>query len=88
MIPSYDEFLGSIRTLLKGSGILEAFQTEYEKNVAEYLMSGKAVTRTIRGNCITSLAQFTKLLSPIFPASSNQSNTQPGNNIYENNVRM
>ena len=88
MIPSYDEFLESIRTLLKGSGILEAFQTEYENNAAEYLMSGKAVTRTIRGNCTTSLAQFTKLLSPIFPASSNQSNTQPGNNIYENNVRM
>ena len=88
MIPSYDEFLGSIRTLLKGSGILEAFQTEYENNAAEYLMSSKAVTRTIRGNCTTSLAQFTKLLSPIFPASSNQSNTQPGNNIYENNVRM
>ena len=47
-IPSHDDFLGSIGTLTKRSGILEAFQTVDGKNAVEH-MSGKAVKRTIRG---------------------------------------
>ena len=68
-IPSHEEFLGSIGTLMKGSGISEALQTVYGKNAVEYLMIGKAATRAIRGHFITSSALFTKFLSPIFPAS-------------------
>ena len=41
-------FLGSIGTLTKRSGILEAPQTVDGKNAVER-MSGKAVTRAIRG---------------------------------------
>ena len=62
-------FLGSIGTLMKGSGISEALQTVYGKNAVEYLMIGKAATRAIRGHFITSSALFTKFLTPIFPAS-------------------
>ena len=36
-------FLGSIGTLMKGSGILEDLQTVYGKSAVEH-MSGKAVT--------------------------------------------
>ena len=36
---------------------------------------------------LTSSALFTELLSPIFPASFDQNNTQPDNDIYVNNTR-
>ena len=79
-------FLGSIGTLMKGSGILEDLQTEYGKNAVEH-MSGKTVTRAIWGHFLTSSALFIKLMSPLFQASFDQNNTQPDNDIYVNNTR-
>ena len=79
-------FLGSIGKLMKGSEISEALQTVYGKNAVEHMMSGKAVTRAIRGHFRTSSALFTKLISPIFQASFDQNNTQPDNDIYVNNT--
>ena len=38
-------------------------------------------------NFLTSSALFTKFLSPIFPASFDQNNTPPDNDIYDNNIR-
>ena len=38
-------------------------------------------------NFVTSSALFTKFLSPIFPASFDQNNTPPDNDIYDNNIR-
>ena len=38
-------------------------------------------------NFLTSSALFTKLLIPIFPASFDQNNTPPDNDIYDNNIR-
>ena len=80
-------FLGSNRTLMKGSGIFEALQTVYRKNSVEHMMSGKAVTRAIQGHFLMSSALFTKRISPKFPALFDQNNTQPDNDIYDNNIR-
>ena len=80
-------FLGSIGKLMKGSEISEALQTVYGKNAVEHMMSGKAVTRAIRGHFRTSSALFTKLISPIFQASFDQNNNQHDNDIYVNNTR-
>ena len=51
------------------------------------MMSGKAVTRAIRGHFFTSSALFIKLLSLTFSTSIDQNNTPPDNDISDNNIR-
>ena len=62
-------YLGSIGTLMKGSGLSEALQTSYGRNTVEHIMSGKAVSRALRGHFLASSALTTKLLKPIFPTN-------------------
>ena len=80
-------FLGSIGTLMKGSGFSEALQTVYGKNALEYMMSGKAVTRAVREHFLTFSIFFTKLQSPKFPALFDQNNIPPDNAVYADNIR-
>ena len=50
-------FLGSI-----GSGLKDALQTIYGRNTVEHMISGKAVSRALRGHFLTESALTTKLL--------------------------
>lgn len=58
-----------------------------EKKAVEDMMRGKAVTKAIGGHFFTSSVLFTKVLNPVSPALFGQNNTQPDNDIYQNNVR-
>ena len=44
--------LGAIGTLMDGSGIKDILQTGYGKNAVQYMMTGKAVQRTLRGHIL------------------------------------
>jgi hypothetical protein len=60
-------FMGSIGHLMKGSGISEALGTVYGSNAVEHMLSGKAVSRALRGHFLISSALNSKLLSAILP---------------------
>lgn len=76
-------YLGSIGTLMKGSGLSEALQTSYGRNAVEHMMSGKAVSRALRGHFLASSALTTKLLKPIFPTNYvNQAVPQAEDDIH------
>ena len=62
-------FMGSIGSLMKGSGLSEALSTCYGINAIEHMMSGKAVSRALRGHFLATSALQTKLLTPLFPSS-------------------
>ena len=60
-------FLGSVGTLMKGSGLTDAFQAIYGSNAVEHIMTGKAVSRALRAHFLTESALTTKLLSKFIP---------------------
>ena len=55
-------FMGSIGCLMKGSGLNDALQTIYGTNAVEHMISGKAVSRALRGHFLTESALMTKLI--------------------------
>ena len=61
-------FIGSIGHLMKGSGISEALTTVYGPNAVEHMLSGKAISRALRGHFLIASALHAKLLSAFFPA--------------------
>ena len=87
MDSSHDEFFREHWDVNERIGHFGSPSNCVRKKPVENMMSGKAITRTIRGYFLTSSVLFTKRLSPVFPASFDQGNTQPGNDIYVNNIR-
>ena len=59
-------FIGSIGHLMKRSGISETLETVYGPNAVEHILSGKAVSRALRGHFLISSALHSKLLSLFF----------------------
>ena len=49
-------FLGSIGHLMAGSGLKELLELIYAPNAVEYMLSGKAVSRAVRGHLIIDAA--------------------------------
>ena len=49
-------FLGSIGHLMAGSGLKELLELIYAPNALEYMLSGKAVSRAVRGHLIIDAA--------------------------------
>ena len=60
-------FLGSIGTLMDGSGLSELLATCYGPNAVIHMLSGKAVSRAIRGHFLVEAALLTKLLTMLLP---------------------
>ena len=60
-------FLGSVGTVMRGSGLTEAFQAIYGSNAVEHIMTGKAVSRALRAHFLTESALITKLLCRFIP---------------------
>ena len=60
-------FLGSIGTLMDGSGLSELLATCYGPNAVIHMLSGKAVSRAIRGHFLVEAALMTKLLTMLLP---------------------
>ena len=59
-------FLESIGNLMKGSGIEEFFIEVYAENPLGHIMSGKAVSRSLRSHFLTEAVLITLLLEQVF----------------------
>ena len=55
-------FLGSIGNLMAGSGLQEVLQVVYASNTVNHMLSGKAVSRALRGHLLVDAALHTILL--------------------------
>ena len=49
-------FMGSIGSMMKGSGLEEALETTYGPNAVAQMMSGKAYSRALRGHFLVEAA--------------------------------
>ena len=59
-------FLGSIGHLMKGSGIEDLLKVIYESNTVDHILSGKAVSRAVRGHFIVDASLHSLLAAKIF----------------------
>ena len=60
-------FIGSIGSVMKGSGLEEALETVYGANAVSHMISGKAVSRALRGHFLVEAALVNKLMSAVLP---------------------
>jgi len=68
-------FMGSIGSMMKGSGIEEVLGTVYSSNVVTHIISGKAVSRALRGHILIEAALVAKLIQSVMP---NEGSTEFG----------
>lgn len=61
-------FVGSIGQMMKGSGLEEALETVYGPNAVNHMMSGKAISRALRGHFLVEAALVNKLIAAVLPA--------------------
>lgn len=61
-------FVGSIGQMMKGSGLEEALETIYGPNAVNHMMSGKAISRALRGHFLVEAALVNKLIAAVLPA--------------------
>ena len=61
-------FLGSIGSMMKGSGLEEALEQVYGPNAVAHMMTGKAVSRALRGHFLVESALVNKLMLAIMPS--------------------
>ena len=67
-------FMGSIGTMMKGSGLEEALGNVYGPNAVTHMITGKAVSRALRGHFLIEAALTNKLLIKIWPDNETQGN--------------
>jgi hypothetical protein len=82
-------FLGTKGYIMAGSGLQEVLQTVYAQNAVSHIMTGKAISRAIRGHFMVDTILHALLLSKIYPnvlVSHNQQDVYNTNgNISEDN---
>ena len=65
-------FMGSIGSMMKGSRLEEALQRAYGPNAVTHMISGKAVSRALRGHFLVEAALVNKLMAAILPSKQNE----------------
>ena len=65
-------FMGSLGTMMKGSGFEEALGCVYGPNAVTHMMSGKVVSRALRGHFLLESALTNKLLLKVWPSNENE----------------
>jgi len=68
-------FLGSIGTLMNGSGLCDALELCYGPNAVLHMMSGKHVSRAVRGHFLADAAVTVTLLKHILPTDDEECDT-------------
>ena len=63
-------FLGSLRTLMKGSGLEDLFAEMYGENSITHMISGKAIARATRAHILAESALISLLMHEIKEQSS------------------
>ena len=67
-------FLGSLGTLMAGSGLMEAMECCYGPNTVKHICSGKAVARAVRAHFLVESALTIMLLKSVLSPSSAEMN--------------
>jgi len=62
-------FLGSIGNVMAGSGLEEILKLNYGSDTVSHMLSGKAVSRAIRGHFLVQGALMVILLKSVFPST-------------------
>ena len=69
-------FMGSIGSMMKGSGLEEALETSYGPNTVTQMISGKAISRALRGHFLVEAALVNKLMNAVIPQAQNEDDDQ------------
>ena len=75
-------FLGSIGYIMSNSGLEQALETIYAKNTIVHMMSGKAISRALRGHFIVDTALNGLLLSKELQSGSVEEQGNPSKEIF------
>lgn len=59
-------FLGSIDHIMTGSGLQGVLEVVYASNTVGHMLSGKAVSRAVRGHLLVDAALNTKHLADVY----------------------
>ena len=59
-------FMGSIGTMMDSSGLYSPMETIYGENTVKHILTGKAISRAVRGHLLVKSALYTKLLGMVF----------------------
>ena len=65
-------YVGSIGTLMEGSGLADVLQSVYGENTVKHMLNGKSIARAIRGHNLVESALHTKLQKMLFDEALNQ----------------
>jgi len=60
-------FVGSIGSVMIGSGLEEALETVYGPSAVTHMISGKAISKALRGHFLVEAALVNKLMSALLP---------------------
>ncbi len=77
-------FMGSIGSMMKGSGLEEALETVHGPNAVVHMISGKAVSRALRGHFLVEAALVNKLMLAVLPCQVENTEGDDGNDDGEN----
>ena len=69
-------FLGSIGSLMEGSGLRRALETVYDPLTVGHMMTGKAYTRAVRGDMISASAVLSLLLEEFWDSLTTDEQAQ------------
>ena len=64
-------FLGSVGTMMDGSGLASAPETVYGENTVKHMMTDKAISRAVRGHLLEESALYQILLGMVFSRDNN-----------------
>ena len=63
-------FMGIIGSMMKGSGLEEVLEMAYGPNAVTYMISGKAVSRSLCGHFLVASALVNKLMMSVVPSEN------------------
>ena len=74
-------FLGSVDGVMKGSGLEDALEQIHGKSTVSHVISGKAVSRALRGHFLVKSALVSQLLEPLISIENNFEQEEMENEI-------
>ncbi len=77
-------FMGSVGSMMKGSGLEEALETVHGPNAVVHMISGKAVSRALRGHFLVEADLVNKLMLAVLPCQVEHTDGEDGNDHGEN----
>ena len=67
---------------MDGSGLTDALETSYAANAVVHMITGKAISRSLRGHFLVEAALKSRLFQPLIPAQTDYSVEEKGSDKY------